>query len=143
MKKSRIFVAVGIAFFSVRTIEHCWRKGTEFIKDYNLRQQIRFQANTFLSDDITNLNQLYLFSHVARATPEHNSLRAFLTAIRKPRPNENDQKNILEQPGPGASRTILHNWISASTQIWDKLRFEANDKSCWRAATVTLLHEIY
>ena len=30
----------------------------------------------------------------------------------------------LEQPGPGAWRTILQQWISASTWIWEKLKLE-------------------
>ena len=71
---------------------------------------MRFQANIFfLSDDITHLNQLYLFDHVARTPPEDDCRRDFLAAIRKRRADGNDQKNALEQPGPGARRTIFHN----------------------------------
>ena len=78
----------------------------------------------FLSDDITHLNQLYLFGHIARASPEDDCRRVFLAAIRKPRLDEKDQNNALEQPGPGAWRTILHNWISASTQISDRQKID-------------------
>ena len=68
-----------------------------------------FKPMFFLSDDMTHLNQLYLFGHVARTSPEDDCRRDFLAAIRKPREEGNDQKNALEQPGPGACRTILHN----------------------------------
>ena len=86
-------------------------KDTEFKKNCNLHQ-VRFQVNVFfLSDDNTHLNQfgLYLFGHVARASPEDDCWRAFLAAISKPRADGNDEKNALEQPGPGVCRTILHN----------------------------------
>ena len=46
----------------------------------------------FLSDDITYLTQLYLFGHVAGASPEDDCRIAFLAAIRKPRPDGNDKK---------------------------------------------------
>ena len=59
---------------------------------------MRFEANVFfLSDDITHINQLYLFGHVAGASPEDDCRRAFLAAIRKPRVDGKDQKNALEQ----------------------------------------------
>ena len=49
--------------------------------------------------------------------------------MRKPRPDGNDQKNALEQPGHGAWRTIMHNWLSASTQIWN--RHQIDHASVW------------
>ena len=55
-----------------RTVE----KGTEFKNDFNLNQRVRFQANFFLSDDITHLNQLYLFGHVAGASLTRSNLTA-------------------------------------------------------------------
>ena len=117
-------------------------KGTEFKKDCNFHQQVRFQlVNVFFSDDITHLNQLglYLFGHVAGASPRGWLLESFSGGNKKTAADGNNQKNVLEQPEPGAWRTILHNWISASTQIWDRQKV---NRSSWRIATVTLLHEI-
>ena len=128
IEKSTIFLAVGNVFISVRvrTLEHCWRKGTEFKNDCNLHQQVRFEANVFLSDDITHLNQLYYFIRSRYQNfPRGWLSESFLAAIRKPRADGNDQKNALEQqPGPGAWRTILHNWISVSTHIWERQKMD-------------------
>ena len=105
-----------------------------------MHQQVRFEANVFfLSDDVTHLNQLYLFGHVARASPEDDCRRAFMAEIRKPRPDVNNKKNALEQPGPGAWRTILQNWISAFTQILDSQKIdhagvEPRSRSCMKFA---------
>ena len=69
-KKSRIFFVVGNAYFSGGTLKHLLKKVLNFKKkmDCNLHQHVWFQANIFLSDNITHLNQVYLFIHVARAS---------------------------------------------------------------------------
>ena len=71
-------------------------------KDCSLHQQVRFQANVFLSDDVT-----HLFGHVARASSSDDWRKALPADISKPRPNGKEQKDALEQPGPVAWRTIL------------------------------------
>ena len=45
------------------------KKVLKLKKDCNLHQQVRFQASVFFFL-ATHLNQLYLFGHIARASPE-------------------------------------------------------------------------
>ena len=51
--------------------------------DCNLNQQVRFQASEVCSIDITHLSQLYLFRHIARASPEDDRLSALMAEIMK------------------------------------------------------------
>ena len=71
--------------------------------------QVRLHDIVFLSDDITHLNQLYLFGHVVGSPTEDDYRRAFLATKRKPRPDGKDQNNAIEQPGPVAWRMTVHN----------------------------------
>ena len=50
---------------------------------------------------MTHLNQLYLFGHVASASPEDDRLIDLLAAMRNAAGWKN-QKEALEQTGPGA-----------------------------------------
>ena len=89
------------------SVEAFFEKVLYLNRDCNLHQQMRFQAK--FSSDITHLNQLYLFGHVARASQEDDRLIALLAGIEMTCGRmKNTKKNALEQPGPGAWRTILH-----------------------------------
>ena len=103
-----------------------------------MHQQMPFQVIFYLTTSLIETSYIYWVTLPERP-PEDDCRRAFLATIRKPRSDGKDHKNAVEQPGPGAWRT--NDLAQRNIGLHSDVR-QAKDGSCWRVATVTLLHEI-
>ena len=84
----------------------------------------------FLTDDIPNLNQLYLFGQVARASPEDDCRRAFLATIGNHGRMERPQQRHRTTWTQSVEDDLAHRNIGLHSDVR-----QAKDRSCWRVAT--------
>ena len=135
-EKSRIFLADGNAFFSVRTLEHCWEKALNLKRTEICTNRCDSKPMSFfLSDDITHLNQLYLFGHVARASPIGWLSESFSGGNKKTVAGWKWPKERLRIT---CTRSAENDLAQLNIGLHSNLR-QAKDRSCWRIATVKAL----
>ena len=105
-----------------------------FKSTYNLQQQVPFQTVFFYRLQHSSKWVLFLRSR-SQIFPERKIVGE--RKLENRRPDEKYQSDSLAQPRRGARITILHQWISASTRIWERHEIELTD-----VTTATLWHRI-